>query len=104
MFQAHTFQAFVLRKIKAEFVWESGYFSRYSDGLRARWPGFESRQGQDFSILHGFQTHSVAHPASYLMDCFSEGKAPGGGGGEIHHSLPSSAEVRNGGAIPPKLN
>jgi hypothetical protein len=25
---------------------------RYSDGLRAGWPGFESRQEQDFSLFH----------------------------------------------------
>jgi hypothetical protein len=29
-----------------------------------RRPGFDSRQGQDFSLLHNVQTDSGAHPAS----------------------------------------
>jgi hypothetical protein len=42
-------------------------WSRYSDRLRTGWPGFNSRQGQDFSLLHNVQTGSGAHPASYPM-------------------------------------
>jgi hypothetical protein len=41
--------------------------SLYSDGLRASWPGFESRQEQDFSLLHNIQTGSGAYPTSYSM-------------------------------------
>jgi hypothetical protein len=39
-----------------------GYLSRYRDGLRAGWPGFDSWQGQDFSRFLVVQTG--AHPAS----------------------------------------
>jgi hypothetical protein len=35
----------------------------YGDGL----DGIDSRQGQDFSLLHVVQTGSGAHPASYPM-------------------------------------
>jgi hypothetical protein len=55
-----------------------GNLSRYSDGLRAGRPGFGSQQGRDFSLLHGFQIGSVAHPTSYPMstgDSFRGGKA-----------------------------
>jgi hypothetical protein len=64
-------------------------------------PRFDSRQGQAFYRLHYVQTGSRAHPASY----------PGGTGGfspgvkavvyEARHLPTSSAEVKNGGAIPP---
>jgi hypothetical protein len=49
----------------------------------------DSRQGKDFSLLHSVQTGSGAYPAS----CF-----PGPGCG-TDNSPPSSAEVKNGGAI-----
>jgi hypothetical protein len=52
----------------------TGLLSRYDNGLRAARPGFDSRQGQDFSLLHNVQTGSGAHPASYPM-------GTGGGGG-----------------------
>jgi hypothetical protein len=59
-------------------------------------------QGQDSSLLHSNQTASWAHPAPCLM----------GAGGTIYpgfkwlgrgadYSPPSSAEVKNGGALPP---
>jgi hypothetical protein len=54
---------------------------------------FESRLGQEFSLLHVFQTGSVAHPASYPMDTggsFLGVKLPGL---ETYHSPPASAEV-----------
>jgi hypothetical protein len=57
------------------------YLSRYSDGLLAGRPGFDSRQGQDISLLYSVQTGSGAHPASYTMDTggfFHWGKAAGG--------------------------
>jgi hypothetical protein len=44
-----------------------GSLSRYSDGLRAGLPKFDSRQGQDFSLVHNIQTGSGAHPASYPL-------------------------------------
>jgi hypothetical protein len=39
-------------------------------------PGFESRWGQELSLLHVVQTGSGAHPASYLMG--TGGSFPGG--------------------------
>jgi hypothetical protein len=56
---------------------------------------------RDFSLLHSVQTSSGAHPVSYEI---------GTGGSftgvkelrrEADKSHPSSAEVKNGGAIPP---
>jgi hypothetical protein len=79
-------------------------FSRYSDGLRAGRPGFDSRQGQDLSLLHSVQTGPEAHPASYPMG--TGGSFPGvkQQGREADHSPPCNAEVENGEAIPPLPN
>jgi hypothetical protein len=58
--------------------------------------------GRDFPILCSVQTGSVAHSASYAMDTgapFPEVKRPGR---EANHSPASSAEVKNGGAVPPQ--
>jgi hypothetical protein len=49
---------------------------RYSDGLRVGRPGFDSRQGQDFSPLHNVRTGSDAHPAADSRDTRSD--CPGG--------------------------
>jgi hypothetical protein len=49
-------------------------------GLRSRRPGFDSRQGKDFSVLQTVQTGSAAHPASYPMStggCIPGGKSAG---------------------------
>jgi hypothetical protein len=62
--------------------------------LRAGWPRFDSRKGQE-TFRRRVQTVSGAHPASYPMGIrcsFPEGKAAGR---EANHSLPSSAEVKN---------
>jgi hypothetical protein len=55
---------------------------------------------RDFSLL-SVQTHSRVHPASYPVG--NRGSFPGGkvAGHEADHSPPSSAKVKNGGAIPP---
>jgi hypothetical protein len=57
---------------------------------------FESRYGQEFSLLHVFQTKSGPHLASYKMRTrvfFSPGvKRPRR---EADHSPPTTAEVRN---------
>jgi hypothetical protein len=56
---------------------------------------------QDFSLLHSVQAGSGAHTASYPMGIggsFTGGKRQGR---EADRSPPSSAEVKNGGAIPP---
>jgi hypothetical protein len=75
--------------------------SRYSDELRAGRPGFDSRQGQDFSRLHNVQTGSGAHPATYPMGTGAIFPGVKRQGREADHSPTSSAEVKNGGAIPP---
>jgi hypothetical protein len=57
---------------------------------------------RDFSLLHSVQTGSGAHPASYPLDvprALSSGvKRPVRKGDRLP---PSSAHVKNGGAIPP---
>jgi hypothetical protein len=55
---------------------------------------FESREGQEFSLLHVVQTGSRTHPASYPMgtgDSFPEVKQPGR---EADHSPPTNADVK----------
>jgi hypothetical protein len=62
--------------------------------------GFPAEE-REFSLLHRVQTGFWAHPASYskIPGAISTGvKQPGL---EADHSPPSSAEVKNGGAIPP---
>jgi hypothetical protein len=56
-------------------------------------------------VLHNVRTNSRAHPASYPMGaggCFPRGEVTGGI--KLTHSLPASAEVKNGGAILPRLH
>jgi hypothetical protein len=53
--------------------------NRYSDGIRAVRPGFDSQQGNN-SLLHSAQTDPGAHPASYPLGTgasFPGGKATG---------------------------
>jgi hypothetical protein len=52
---------------------------------------------QDFSLLHGVQTGSVRHLASYPVD----GTLSLTPGREADHSSPPNATVKKGGAIPP---
>jgi hypothetical protein len=55
---------------------------------------FESRWGQEFSLLHVVQTTSGAHPVSYPIG--KGGSSPGvkQPGREADHSPPTSAEVK----------
>jgi hypothetical protein len=78
---------------------KSDYLSRYSDGQQVR---FQEAYG--FSPLHSVQTCSGAHPASYAM--IMEGTARGVKRPECEadYSSPSSAEVKNSGAVPPLLH
>jgi hypothetical protein len=78
-----------------------GQLSRYSDGLRAGRPGFDSRQGHVYPLLRSVQPDSGAHPASYPVgagDSFPRIKRPRR---ESDHPPLSSAEVKNDGAIAP---
>jgi hypothetical protein len=79
---------------------EPGQLSRYSDGLQAGRPGFDFPTLQDFSLLHSVQTDSGAHPVSYLIGTGALSPGIKWLGREADHS-PPSAEVKNGGAIPP---
>jgi hypothetical protein len=57
----------------------SSLVSRYTDGLQAGWPGFDSQQCKIF-LFSSVQTDSGAHPASYPMGTgcsFPGGKGPG---------------------------
>jgi hypothetical protein len=56
---------------------------------------FESRQGQEFSLLHVVQTGSGAQPVSYRMG--TEGSSPKGiaaGSVKLTTQPPTSAEVK----------
>jgi hypothetical protein len=56
-----------------------GYPSQYSDRLWAWWPGFYSRQGISFSLLHSVQT-GFGCPPSYSVGTggsFPEDRAVG---------------------------
>jgi hypothetical protein len=59
-----------------------------------------SRYGQEFPLLHVVQAGSGAHstPVKWVPSALStEVKGPGR---EAEHSHPSSAEIKNGGAMP----
>jgi hypothetical protein len=51
-----------------------GELSRYSNRLQAGWPGFDSQEDQNFSLLHCIQTGSEVHPTSYLMGTLATAK------------------------------
>jgi hypothetical protein len=51
-------------RISIAYYYEPGLLNRYSDGLRAGRPGFDSLQGKEiFSLLHCVHIGSGAHPA-----------------------------------------
>jgi hypothetical protein len=76
----------------------AGIAHRYSEGLQAGRLGFDSHHGQGFSHLHSVQTAlgSSQPPIQWVLGALSEGKAAGG--------PPSSANVKNGGAVIPLPN
>jgi hypothetical protein len=77
----------------------------YSDGLRAGRPGFDSRQAHEIFLLSTASRPTLGPtqpPIKGVSEAFYLGvKRPGG---EADHSPTSSAEVKNGGAIPPLPN
>jgi hypothetical protein len=79
-----------------------GWLSRYSDGLPAGRLLFDSRQGQEI-FLYSTASGPTLGPTQSLMQCVPGAFSPGlkRQGREADHSPPSSAEVKNGGAIPP---
>jgi hypothetical protein len=62
--------------------------------------GLRFPAGQIFSLLHSVQTGSGAHPESYPMGTGALSPGVKRPGREADHSPPSSADVKNGGAIP----
>jgi hypothetical protein len=84
---------------------KSGELSLYTVGLRSWTAGVRFPAGaRGYCLLHSVQTGFWVHPTSYT-------KVTEGGGGlfspgikrsesEAGNSPPSSAEVKNGGAIP----
>jgi hypothetical protein len=73
----------------------------YSDRLRVERPGLDSRQSNIFLFstasgptLGPTQTHIKWVQGAILLEVKQVGR-------EADHSPPSSAEVKNGGAIPP---
>jgi hypothetical protein len=76
----------------------------YSNGLRGGLPGFDSRMGKDFSLIHSVQPALglTQPPIQWAPRILSPGvKWPGR---VVDHSPPPSAGVKNGGAIPPLLH
>jgi hypothetical protein len=92
------------RYIALEGAFERKYLRQYSDELRTGRPGFDFRQRQQIFLFSTASrpvlgtTHS---PLQWVLGFLSPGvKRPGR---EIVHSPPSSAEVKNCGAIPALL-
>jgi hypothetical protein len=75
-----------------------GIAQSYSDGLRARWSRFDSQQGQEI-ILFSKVSRPALEPSIRVPGALSTGVKQHGR--EADHSLPSSAEVKNGGALHP---
>jgi hypothetical protein len=51
---------------------------------------------QDFSLIHSVETDNWAQPAYLMATGWVKWQER-----EVDHSLPSSAEIKKGGAIPP---
>jgi hypothetical protein len=82
------------------FCWTLPISSRYSDGLRAGRPGFDSWQCKIFLSTASRPALGVTQPPIQWVP----GALPPGvkrQRREADQSPPSSAEVKNGGAIPP---
>jgi hypothetical protein len=70
--------------------------AQYSDGLWAGWPGFDSWEGQDIFLYT--MSRPTLERTQPPIQWYQGVEQPGH---EADHSPPSSAEVKNGGAIPP---
>jgi hypothetical protein len=81
---------------------EPGELNRYRDGLWAGRPGFGFRHGKEtflFSMGSGPTLRSNQPPIQWVPRAVSPGVKPLGC--EVYYSPPSSAKVKNGGAMPP---
>jgi hypothetical protein len=63
--------------------------------------GFDSWQGREIFLYSSIQADSGVQPASYPMGTSGPSLGIKRPGRETEHSPPTSAEVKNGGAIPP---
>jgi hypothetical protein len=83
-------------------LWDYICLCPYNDGLRIGRPRVPFPAGpRDFSLLHCVKIGFGAYPASYTM---GTGVSVTGGvkrPGRESNQSPSSAEVKNGGAMPP---
>jgi hypothetical protein len=80
---------------------EPRQLSRYSNGLQAERPGIHSRQGQEIFLLYTASRLALGPaqpPIQWVPWVFPGVKRPGRA---ADHSPPSSAKVKNTGAIPP---
>jgi hypothetical protein len=81
---------------------QPGELSRYSDGLRTRRQGFNSRQRLDIFLYFTVSRPLLGPPINWVpVVLFPEVKRPGR---EADTSSPSSAEIKNGGGILPRLH
>jgi hypothetical protein len=73
--------------------------SRYIYGLEA---GVRFlAEARDLSLVCSIRTDSVAHPISYLTDTWGSFRGVKRPRREVDHSPSTTAENKNGGAIPP---
>jgi hypothetical protein len=85
-------------KLYCTLQWESGYVSRYNDGLRAVRPWFDSRQRKMFIFSTKFRP-ALRPRGRWVPGTFSPRVKQQLR--EADHPPPSNAEVENGGAIRP---
>jgi predicted heme/steroid binding protein len=74
-----------------------GELSRYNNGLEGQFP--IPATGKVFSLFHSFRTVTGTHTGPYLIGTGSSFPGLKRPGREVDRSPPSSAEVKNGGAI-----
>jgi hypothetical protein len=98
----HAMPLGIMHKINYLSIPEPGELCQYSDMLWAEQPGFDSWQELEiflYSTVSRLALGPTQPPIQWVLGALSLGvKRPGH---EAESSPPSSAEVRNGGAIPP---
>jgi hypothetical protein len=95
-----TFLKIYLHVMRPSSCWLVGIAMKLQIGR----PGFDSRQGWDFSLLQIVQIGSGDHRAPSTMHTGSSIQGVKRQGREADNSPASTAEIKNGGAIPLFLN